>query len=137
VAEWENVLLSAGPDLRGNARKEGDVAQNLLCCIRSALNVGRFCQIRDKLWQEKTPSVASELIDQLVQVAQAELANSRQALAVVSRDSRLGYANSSNGETIGVARGGINSPGTIEKKIHQVERLLEDDIPDYRRKRGL
>ena len=137
LVEWEKVLLSAESDLRGNARKEGDVAQNLLCCIRSALNVGRFCQIRDKLWQERTPSVASELIDQLVQVAQAELANSRQALAVVSRDSRLGYANSSNGETIGVARGGINSPGTIEKKIHQVERLLEDDIPDYRRKRGL
>jgi hypothetical protein len=137
VVEWEKVLLSAEPDLRNNARKEGDIAQSLLCCIRSTLHVGRFCQIRDKLWQEKTRSVAAELIGQLVQIAEAEVANSRQALAVVSRDSRLGYANSSNGETIGVARGGIYSPGTIEKKIQQVKRLLETDIPEYRRRRGL
>jgi hypothetical protein len=63
---------------------------------------------------------------------EAELKNSREALTAARADSRLGYANSGKGEAAGVPRAGIYSAKSIEKKIAQVERVLNVEIPNRR-----
>jgi len=73
----------------------------------------------------------------MIRVAQAEIRNAREALPYVRADSRLGYANSGKGDQSGVSRAGIYSPGSIEKKIAQVERMLHEEIPAYRQAKGL
>jgi len=65
------------------------------------------------------------------------LKNAHEALPFVCGDSRLGYANSGKSELIGVPRGGIYSAVSIRKKIAQVQRMIDQDIPEYRRRRGL
>lgn len=134
VRSWEKVVGAAAPELRRNARREGGVGAALLSCFRSAHNVGRFYQLRDQLAKEEQAPLALALLDQLKMIAEAELANSRQAVAVVAADSRLGYANSAASSHIGVPRAGIYTPGSIKKKIAQVERLLQEEIPEYRRR---
>jgi hypothetical protein len=136
VKSWAEVISKAAPQLRANAEREAGVGRAILHCIRSTVHVGRFYQVRDTLWQEKESGRAAKLWDQLRDIAQAELVNARDALRVVSRDSRLGYANSGGSNQTGVPRGGIYSPGSIEKKIEQVKRLLEKEIPEYQRRLG-
>jgi hypothetical protein len=130
VKAWEGVTAAAHPSLRDRARREGGIGQALLSCFRSTLNVARFYKLRDELGQEKDTSRRLELLDALENVARSELENARNVLPVVSADSRLGYANA--GSSTGVPRGGIYSPDSIRKKIAQVERLLNEDIPERR-----
>jgi len=136
VKSWEEVISKAAPQLRANAEREAGVGRAILYCIRSTLHVGRFYQVRDTLWQEKDSGRAAKLWDQLRDIARAELVNAREALQIVSQDSRLGYANSGGSNQTGVPRGGIYSPGSIEKKIQQVKHLLEEEIPEYQRRLG-
>jgi hypothetical protein len=132
VAELERAVNEAAPGLRPNARRELGVAQALLACIRSVIHVGRFYKLRDRLYQGGDPKV----LDEMVSVARAELENAQRALPAVCADSRLGYANSGKNDQTGVPRAGIYSPGSIEKKMAQLRRLLDHDIPQYRRAKG-
>ncbi|MPY88769.1 MAG: hypothetical protein GEU99_12675 [Luteitalea sp.] len=133
VATWEEVVARAAPELKENAVRETGVGKALLACVRSTIHVGRFYQIRDQLQRERNPRRTAKLWDALEEIARKELDNAQQALEVVRRDSRLGYANSGGSSQTGVPRGGIYSPGSIEKKIEQVERLLREDIPARKR----
>lgn len=134
VKSWQEVVERASPSLRGNARRHEGVGRALLACIRSARNVGRFYQLRDRLWKETDPHQALSLLDQLETLAEQERANAREILPFIARDSRLGYANSGGSSQTGVPRGGIYSPRSIEKKIEQVNRLLQEELPEYRKR---
>jgi hypothetical protein len=137
MGDWDKVVENADPALRQAAVREKGVAQAILSSLRSTINLGRFYQLRETLEKETRPAESLRLLDQMQSLLEAELANSRQALAVVRLDSRLGYANSGKGEAIGVPRAGIYSPGSIVKKIAQVERVLNEEIPKRRaRHRG-
>jgi len=130
VDAWDQVSAAAPPAYKGAAIREGGVSRALLACFRSALNVARFYKLRDEVLQEKSPARAMMLLDQLEKTAMEELENARAALPVLLADSRLGYANSAGASSTGVPRGGIYSPGSIEKKIKQVENLLKKEIPE-------
>ena len=62
-------------------------------------------------------------------IGRAELENARQALPCVCADSRIGYANSGRNDQEGVPRAGIYSAVAIRKKIAQVQRVLDVEIP--------
>ena len=129
---WDKVVENADPALRQAAVREKGVSQAILFCLRSAISLGRFYQLREALDKQTHPAESLRLLDDMQSLLKAELENSRQALAVVRTDSRLGYANSGKGEQIGVPRAGIYSPGSIAKKIVQVERVLNEEIPKRR-----
>jgi hypothetical protein len=137
VAELEMAGTKAEPEARRNIERELGICRTLLACVRSAIHVARFYTLRDELFTTSDRSRASALLGEMISVARAELKNGQEALPFVCADSRLGYANSGKSEQIGVPRAGIYSAGSIRKKIAQVQRLLDEDIPEYRRHRGL
>jgi hypothetical protein len=137
VASLEDVVRQAAPEQRLNAQRELGIAKALLSAVRSTVNVGRFLLLREELVRTQDSARAGELLDQMTKIAQAELQNAREVLPSLCADSRLGYANSGKNDQAGVPRAGIYSPGSVQKKITQVERLLREDIPEYRRKHGL
>lgn len=118
-------------------QSELGVARALLACMRSAIHVARFYSLREELRAAQDKGKARAALDAMAGVANEELRNAREVLPFIRADSRLGYANSAGNEQIGVARGGIYSPWAIEKKIAQVERMLHEEIPAYRRAQGL
>jgi hypothetical protein len=120
-----------------NAKHELGIARTLLACVQSAINVARFYRLREELLKTSDRARAATLLDEMSSVARAELQNARAALPNVCADSRLGYANSGKSEQIGVPRAGIYSAGSIRKKITQVKRILDQEIPEYRRPHGL
>ncbi len=132
VVKWEAVEAAADPELKRNAVREGGVGKAFLACIRSTVNVGRFYQLRERLQAEKDRGRAEALLDQMAAIARRELENARAILPVIASDSRLGYSNSVASSSTGVSRSGIYSPGSIEKKIRQVEHLVEVELPEYR-----
>jgi hypothetical protein len=134
MGHWENVIRDADARLRPAAIREKGIAQAILACLRSTIHLGQFYELRDRLEKETRPKEAIAILDAMQEILKAELKNSREALAVVELDSRLGYANSGKGEQIGVPRAGIYSAGSISKKIAQVERLLAEDFPRYRQR---
>ncbi len=137
VAEMERAVSLSDAGLRPETRRELGVSRALLASVRSAIHVARFYVLREELRHAPGKARARALLSSMADVAVEELRNAREVLPFVREDSRLGYANSAGSEQIGVVRGGIYSPRAIEKKIAQVERMLREEIPAYRRAHGL
>ena len=119
------------------ATREEGLAEALLYCIRSTINVGRFYQARDLFENASNPNRTAEALDAMTKIAKAERENAKAALPLVCADSRVGFANSGQMDQEGVPRAGIYSPGSIEKKIEQVTRLIDVELPAMRKTRGL
>lgn len=135
VAALEQAVRAVRPSdssSRDEVRRELGVAASLLACIRSAIHVARFYLLRDRLPAADVDG-ARRILAELTGIAEREIENARTALRYVRADSRIGYANSGANDQVGVPRAGIYSPGSIEKKIDQVTRVLTDEIPAYRR----
>lgn len=129
IAALEQAVARAEPALRENAIRELGVAEALGACVRAAIHVARFYHLRERLDETRDP----KLLDEMASVARAELENAQRALPLACADSRLGWANSGRGDQTGVPRAGIYSPGAIAKKIAQLRRLLEIELPQLRR----
>lgn len=132
VAVLEESAAVVPPDKKKNFDDELGLAKVLLSCVSTCLNFVSFCQARLRLDTDSDRAQRLQALDQMAAIAQRELQNAQQALVYVKADSRLGYANSGLKETIGVGRGGIFSPQSIEKKIRSVRRLLDAEIPAAR-----
>lgn len=113
VVSMQQAVDSADPLLRENALREFGIAKALEGAITTARNVALFHQARER----------NDRL-QMRSIAESELANARAVLPWVTADSRLGYANSGRNDQEGVPRAGIYSPGSIVKKIRQLERSL-------------
>ena len=113
VARMQQATAKADPDLAPNARRELGIARALEAAIVSTIHVAEFHQARERGDRTRMRAIARE-----------ELENARAVLPFVVEDSRLGYANSGQSGQEGVARAGIYSPGSIRKKIQQLEQAL-------------
>jgi hypothetical protein len=93
--------------------------------------------LSSRLIQVQSADTKRESLDRMAAIAEAEKENARIALSYVARDSRIGYANAGRNDNEGVARGGIYSAESIRKKIEQIEHMLHEEIPAFRRAQGL
>jgi hypothetical protein len=121
--------------LKRTAAREAGLAEALLYCIRSTIHVGRFFQARELFEKEAGASRRRDALDRMTAIAKAELANAKAALPLVCADSRIGFANSGKMDQEGVPRAGIYSAGAIEKKIAQLNQLIDIEIPAARKMR--
>ncbi|MCZ2077274.1 MAG: hypothetical protein LC130_20030 [Bryobacterales bacterium] len=137
VADLWQVVANATPECRREAVRELGVAKTLLAQIRSVIHIARFYALRERLTDAPDKTLAASLVNEMAAIAEQELRNARDALPAVCADSRLGYANSGNNDQIGVPRAGVYSAASIEKKITQLVRLLQEEIPACRRTHGL
>ncbi|MDD5521733.1 MAG: hypothetical protein PHI84_13030 [Kiritimatiellae bacterium] len=127
----KEAVANAAPEKKKNLEKELGVATILRCCMRTVMNFTEFSQLTSVLHKSKDKDEIIRTARAMKQTAQRELENSTTALGVVRNDSRLGFSNSGKGESSGVRRAGIYTAKSIEKKIIQVKRVIEKEIPEY------
>ena len=114
---------------RPNAERELGIAKALETAIISTLHVAQFYTARESFRAGASVETRRHALDQMAAIGRAELENARQAIPCVCADSRIGYANSGRNDQEGVPRAGIYSAVAIRKKIAQVQRVLEVEIP--------
>jgi hypothetical protein len=96
--------------------------------IQTAIHVKRWWQLKQKLFNEADPRLAERVLDELVKLAEEEIANAEAAIAHVEADSRLGWEPSMEYMT---------DPERIRWKIAQTRILLTTTIPNYRKSLAL
>ncbi len=142
VALWEQGVQTlrrardqvAAP-YRREYRRELDMAAYLQAAFRSIANANRFFALRAQ-YRKLTESsrltaadreTAVQRLDDMAEVAKAELVNARRALPIVRRDPRLDLA----------VRLDLDFPPLakiIEAKIKYTEKLIREEIPAERKK---
>jgi hypothetical protein len=93
------------------------VSRMQYCQMKTLVNLIEFLRLREDYRQ--TPARAVR--DSLVRVLESELENAGAALALSSRDSRLGFS----GEGDGNVRGGHFNPFTIGQKMSELRQALD------------
>ncbi|MFH1477313.1 MAG: glycoside hydrolase family 20 zincin-like fold domain-containing protein [Verrucomicrobiota bacterium] len=94
------------------------------CFIITGIHVNRWYRLNLQLLNADTPSAAFGLLDELEQVARAEIHNAENAIPVVEADSRLGWEPSMEYMT---------DRWHLEWKIRQVRSMLDNDLAMYRK----
>jgi hypothetical protein len=95
-----------------------------LHAIRTTIHVKQWWQLRQQVLGEADRRRAHALLDELVALAEREIANAQATIPLVEADSRLGWEPSMEY---------LCDRPHLEWKIAQVRRVLEHEIPLYRR----
>ncbi len=93
-------------------------------CIATAVNAKRWWRSLQRLLVADQLVDSERLLDELVTIAESEFQNSTQSLVPLSRDSRLGWAPD---------MGYIGGPEQVQWKLAHLRRVLDHEIPAYRR----
>ncbi|MGH2561038.1 MAG: hypothetical protein ACRDJH_18385 [Thermomicrobiales bacterium] len=108
---------------RVEAARQLGLARFVLHATRTTIHTKQWWTLKQRLFGEADPALGRELLDQMVAVAERELANAEAALPLVEADSRLGWEPSM--EYVGDA-------DHIHWKLAQVRRVIASEIPAYR-----
>lgn len=127
-ALWESgtdTLEQAMPEIPERKREEGERLLNLgrfmLCCIRTAIHVKRWYLLNMRLRNAPEPEIAAALCEELIGLGRAELTNTREAIPLVTVDSRLGWEPSMEYMT---------DRAHLEWKLEQLRRVVEEELPE-------
>jgi len=96
----------------------------IYCSIRTTINTKQWWRLNQRLLLEGNPQKAGVILDKLETLAKDEIENARSTIPVVEADSRLGWE-----PTMGY----VADRAHLEWKIRQVQDVLEDEIPKYRK----
>jgi hypothetical protein len=92
--------------------------------VRTTIHVKQWWKLKQRLSGEADPHQAHALLDQMAALAEREIANAEATLPLVEADSRLGWEPSMDY---------VTSPAHLRWKIAQVRRVLDAEIPGYRK----
>ena len=117
--------LSATPDRKlPAARKLLGLGKFIRNSIITTINVKKWWLLNTKLMAESDVSKSLEILNQLEEIAKAEINNAKDTIPIVEADSRLGWEPSMEY---------VTDNRHLEWKIKQVMGVLEIEIPDYRK----
>ena len=129
LQKWQQangLLEEALPLMSGYKQENGErlygLGRFMLCFIRSTIHIKQWWLLNMKLQvqEERKPMLA--ILDQLEELAQQEIANTKDAIPLVSADSRLGWEPSMEY---------VCDPWHLEWKLKQMESMLRE-ISTYR-----
>ena len=131
VALWTKgveCLEKALVDLPAAQREKGErmlgIGKFILNSTKTAINVKRWWHLKRKLQVEEDVGEAEKILDEMLAIAKKEIENATDTLPLVEDDSRLGWEPSMGYKT---------DPRSIRWKIKQVQRVIEMEIPKYRK----
>ncbi len=131
AARWRGgvrALERALPLMPAGKRPAGDelltLGRFIERMILTARNVKEWWLLNQRLLADRRPRAQEALLDALEAVARCEMENARATLPLVERDSRLGWEPSMEYMT---------DPAHLRWKLNQVQRVLDVDLPEYRR----
>lgn len=103
------------------------LGQFILNCVRTTIHTKQWWLLKQRLLEEKDAVQARAILDELVALGEAEVANAQATIPLVEADSRLGWEPSMEYMTDRVH---------LEWKIDQMRHVLDEEIPEYRRQLG-
>ena len=131
ISLWERGVESleqAVSELRQGKREEGlrmlGLGRFILNSAKTTINTKKWWMLRRELQVEPDPRKAGKMLDEMVSIARDEIENAKATIPLVEADSRLGWEPSMEYMT---------DKGHLQWKIKQVERVLQEEIPKYRR----
>jgi hypothetical protein len=125
LAKLEQAVARAPERKRPEARRMLGLGQFIRQCLQTTWHTKRWWQLKQALLAETDPERADALIAELTPLGEAEIANAQATIPLVEADSRLGWEPSMEYMT---------DRAHLEWKIAQLRRVLDDEIPEYRRK---
>lgn len=105
-----------------------NLGQFMLHSIYTTIHLKQWWLLKRSLLIEPASDKANTLLDQMVQLAEEEVANAQATIPLVEQDSRLGYEPSMEY---------MCDRAHLEWKIAVVRRVIEHEIPEYRKSLGL
>lgn len=105
-----------------------NLGQFMLHSIYTTIHLKQWWLLKRWLLMESAPDKVNTILDQMVQLAAAEVANAQATIPLVEQDSRLGYEPSMEY---------MCDRAHLEWKITIVRRVIEHEIPEYRKSLGL
>jgi hypothetical protein len=96
--------------------------------IRTTIHLKQWWLLKQELSSAPDPAQAGEILDRMVALAETEIANAEATIPLVEADSRLGWEPSMEY---------MADRAHLEWKIAVTRRVIEHEIPDYRRSLGL
>lgn len=124
VAAMERASENAPEDRRESAERALNLGRFIRNCIVTTGNVKEWYRLNMKLQTAETAAEMNTILDELIAVAEAEIINARDTIPLVAADSRLGWEPSMEY---------MCDPSRLEWKIRQVRRVIDEELPDYRR----
>ena len=124
----EQALACTPAHKRPTLEELTNLGQFILCCVRTTIHTKRWWLLKHAVQGEADPTRANALLDEMVALAEEEIANTQAAIPLVERDSRLGWEPSMEY---------MADRAHLEWKIAVVRRVIEHEIPDYRRSLAL
>lgn len=108
---------------RPAAERQLGLARFILHAIRTTIHTKQWWTLKQRLFGEADPVRGQELLDEMVALAEREMANAEAALPLVEADSRLGWEPSMDY---------VGDADHIHWKLAQVRRVIASEIPTYR-----
>jgi len=123
LAHLDEALARTPDCKRPDAERMRGLAAFMLAGVRTTIHVKRWWQLRQRLFGEADRATAHGLLDEMVALAEREIANAEAMIPVVAADSRLGWEPTMDY---------VCSPDHLRWKIAQVRGVIEREIPAYR-----
>ena len=116
LAEWRHglalmrkALASVPRTLKPNAEREYGVAAAVCSQFATVRNVTEFTHLRNQYWEEKDPTARQALLQLLLAIAEAEIANALACRSLALKNNQLGF----HGEAMGYDY----TPAKIDAKV--------------------
>lgn len=115
--------VSLAPDRkRPEAERMLNLGRFIRNCVQTTVNTKNWLLLKKRL--EAEPEQAAAILDEMVALAEAEIANAEATIPLVEADSRLGWEPSMEY---------MCDREHLEWKIAQVRGVIDEEIPRYRR----
>jgi len=123
LSKLERAAAAASEGKRATLEEMINLGRFIAHCIRTTLHMKAWWLLKQELMGEGNPSKANALLDRMVALAEAEIANAEETIPLVEKDSRLGFEPSMEYMT---------DRAHLEWKIALVRRVIDVEIPEYR-----
>lgn len=124
IEQLHSAISLTPPDMRTEADRMLALGEFIRNSVNTVINIKKWWQLNVKLMGEESRDVQNMLLDQLVELAESEIANAEATIPVVERDSRLGWEPSMEY---------ICDRWHLEWKIRQMRKVIQEEIPAYRK----
>jgi len=123
LARLQQAVALAPERKRPEALRMLGLGQFIRNCVRTTVHTKRWWQLKQHLLAQTEVGAAQVILDDMVRLGEAEIANAQATIPLVEADSRLGWEPSMEY---------MADRAHLEWKIAQLRLVLDEEIPAYR-----
>ncbi len=123
LGQLKSAVVSAPESCRDEAEQLLALGEFISNSVTTVINVKKWWMLNMQLLVETSRAAQNRILDELVELAKAEIANAEATIPAVERNSRLGWEPSMEY---------VCDRWHLEWKIRQVKKVINEEIPAYR-----